>query len=200
MFSVRNWHSRARRTCPAYGNLRNSTPGPACLVIVAAKRVRAANNAMRFTMQPTIALVLFLALTMCSCSTRGADAPRTRERAPDASNPLLNFNGIWVGTSTSSADGAKVKIAFAIKCEGSKFKGDYRCAPGNAVCRNNVQRGWVHGQISARGFVVSEEDTSWCLFFLRRFHPPAGEGEYTCYMNGGIADLGVFELKSPLGE
>jgi hypothetical protein len=153
---------------------------------------------------PTTTLMFLLALAAslaaCSCSTHGSDAPRTRERASDASDPLLNFNGIWVGTSTSSADGAKVKIAFDIKREGTKFKGDYRCAPDNAVCRTNDQRGWVHGQIAARGFEVSEEDTSWCLFFLRRFDPPAGDGEYTCYMNGGIADLGVFQLKRPLGD
>ena len=94
----------------------------------------------------------------------------------------------------------KVKIGFAIKRAGNKFTGDYRCAPDNAVCRNNVQRGWVHGQISARGFTVAEEDTSWCVFFVRRFHGAIADGEYTCYMNGGIADLGVFELKHPLGE
>jgi hypothetical protein len=149
---------------------------------------------------PTTTLAFLLALAACSCSTHGSDTSRTQERASDAADPLLDFNGIWVGTSTSSADASKVKIAFNIKREGTKFKGDYRCAPDNAICRNNVQRGWVHGQISARGFVVSEEDTSWCLFFLRRFDPPAGEGEYTCYMNGGIADLGVFEVKRPLGE
>jgi hypothetical protein len=155
-------------------------------------------------MRPAIILVFSLALAVCSsCSTHGAhgsDGPRTPDAAPDASDPLLSFSGIWVGTSTSSADGAKVKIAFRIKREGNKFTGDYRCAPDNAVCRNNIQRGWVHGQISARGFTVSEEDTSWCVFFMRRFHPAAAEGEYTCYMNGGIADLGVFELKRPLGE
>jgi len=150
-------------------------------------------------MGSTVILVLLLALAVSSCSThgaRGTDVPRTPELAPDASDPLRNFSGVWVGTSTSSADGSKVKIVFAIKREGNKFTGDYRCAPDNAVCRNNVQRGWVHGQISARGFTVAEEDTSWCVFFMRRFHGTIADGEYTCYMNGGIADLGVFELNA----
>lgn len=156
---------------------------------------------MRPIMPFTMTFALLLALAVCSCSTNGSDTPRTPAPANEASDPLLNFNGIWVGSSTSSAGGgAKAKIGFDIKREGNKFKGDYRCAPGNAVCRNNVQRGWVHGQIAARGFTVSEEDTSWCVFFVSRFHPPAAEGEYTCYMNGGIADLGVFELKRPRGE
>lgn len=151
----------------------------------------------------TLTLAFSLALAVCSCATRGArdsDAPRTRDPVSDSPDPLLEFTGAWVGTSTSSADGAKVKVAFYIKREGNKFTGEYRCAPDNAVCRNNVQRGWVHGQISARGFGVSEEDTGWCLFFMRRFHRAAAGGEYTCYMNGGISDLGVFELKRPLGE
>ena len=56
------------------------------------------------------------------------------------------------------------------------------------------QRGWVHGQVSARGFTVAEEDTSWCVFFMRRFHGTIADGEYTCYMNGGIADQGTFKL------
>jgi hypothetical protein len=153
-------------------------------------------------MGSTVILVLSLALAVSSCSThgaRGSEVPRTPELAPDASDPLRNFIGLWAGTSTSS-DGSKVKIGFAIKRDGNKFTGDYRCAPDNAVCRNNVQRGWVHGQISARGFGVSEEDTSWCMFFMSRFHPPAAEGEYTCYMNGGISDLGVFELRGPQGD
>jgi hypothetical protein len=154
-------------------------------------------------MGSTMLLLLFFALAVGSCSTKGArdsDAPRSPGPAPDVSDPLRNFSGAWVGTSTSSADGAKVKIAFVIKREGNKFTGGYRCAPDNAICRNNVERGWVHGQISAPGFTVAVEDTSWCLFFVRRFRPTIAEGEYTCYMNGGIADLGVFELKRRPGE
>src|ERR1700687_3880370 len=154
---------------------------------------------MRPTMLSTMTLVLLLALAASSCSTHGSNAPRTPDRTQNASDPLLNFNGVWVGTSTSS-DGDKAKIAFDIKREGNKFKGDYRCAPDNAVCRNNVQRGWVHGQVSARGFGVSEEDTSWCVLFMSKFHPATAGGEYTCYMNGGISDLGVFELRGPHGE
>jgi hypothetical protein len=154
---------------------------------------------MRPRMLSTMTLVLLLALAASSCSTHGSDAPRIPDRTQNASDPLLNFNGVWVGTSTSDG-GDKAKIAFDIKREGNKFKGDYRCAPDNAVCRNNVQRGWVHGQISARGFGVSEEDTSWCVFFMSKFHPPTAKGEYTCYMNGGISDLGVFELRGPQSE
>ena len=41
------------------------------------------------------------------------------------------------------------------------------------------------------------EDTSWCTYFMDDFYPPKADGEYTCYMNGGIADQGTFKLKGP---
>jgi hypothetical protein len=41
------------------------------------------------------------------------------------------------------------------------------------------------------------EDTSWCTFVLDEFYPAAGEGAYTCYTDGDIADLGTFEIKGP---
>jgi hypothetical protein len=110
---------------------------------------------------------------------------------------LTGFTGVWDGTSTSSVNAAKVKISFDMNRDGNNLKGSYRCAPFNATCRNNIQNGWVHGQTSARGFTVSMEDSSWCTFVLDDFYPPAGDGEYTCYTNGGIADIGTFEVKGP---
>ena len=104
---------------------------------------------------------------------------------------LTGFTGVWNGTSTSSVNAAKVKISFDMNRDGNNLKGSYRCAPFNATCRNNIQNGWVHGQTSARGFAVSMEDSSWCTFVLDDFYPPAGDGEYTCYTNGGIADIYV---------
>src|SRR5262249_9623680 len=141
--------------------LRNSAPKLARLVIVPIQRVRASSKAMRSA--TILAFLLTLAVGWRSAGgAPSSDTPSPPERTPDVAGPPLSFSGLWVGTSTSSAGGAKVKIAFNIKRTGNKFKGDYRCAPGNAVCRNNVQRGWVHGQTTARGFTVSEEDTSWC--------------------------------------
>jgi hypothetical protein len=152
----------------------------------------------------TIALVLFaglasalLAGTLSSCSATGSGFRRTPAAAPDAPDPLADFTGIWRGTSTSTMNAAKVYITFDIERKGNQLKGTYRCAPLNAVCRNNIQRGWLKGQTDARGFRVSMEDTSWCAFTLDEFYPPVGDGEYTCYMNGGIADQGIFEIKGP---
>jgi hypothetical protein len=140
--------------------------------------------------------LLVAMLAVWSCSSTGR-VRRTPSPAPDASDPLMEFTGIWRGTSTSSMNAAKVRITFDMQREGAKLKGTYRCAPGNAICRNNIQRGWVKGQTAARGFTVSMEDTSWCTFFMDEFYPPVGDGEYTCYMNASLVDQGTFEIKGP---
>jgi hypothetical protein len=153
-------------------------------------------------MRRIITLALLLGLAGWSCSSGGGGNPgfagSTGSAAtPDSPDPLLDFTGIWRGRSISSMNAASAKITFAVKRQGNRIKGDYRCAPGNAICRNNVQRGWVTGQVSARGFRVEMEDTSWCMYFMDDFYPPKADGEYTCYMNGGIADQGTFKLKGP---
>jgi hypothetical protein len=92
---------------------------------------------------------------------------------------------------------AKVRISFDIKREGNQLKGTYRCAPLNAVCRDNLDRGQLSGTIRAPGFTVAMENTGWCTFMLDKLHPPVGNGEYTCYMNGMLADEGTFDLRGP---
>ncbi len=140
-------------------------------------------------------LTLLLATAaVSSCSIAGR---RTPAATPDSPDPLADFTGLWSGTSTSTVNAAKVKVSFDVKREGHELNGIYRCAPLNAVCRNNDQRGWMHGSISARGFTVSMEDTSWCAFMLDEFYPAVGDGGYTCYIDGSIADQGTFEIKGP---
>jgi hypothetical protein len=154
-------------------------------------------------MRRIITLALLLALCGSSCASggggaqSGSAATAVSATAPDSPDPLADFTGIWKGTSRSSMNATSAKITFDIKREGNKFKGKYLCAPGNAVCRNNTPNGWVTGQTSARGFRVAMEDTSWCMYFMDDFYPPKADGEYTCYMNGGIADQGTFKLKGP---
>ena len=144
-------------------------------------------------------MLLSLATAWVSCSsTSGQNSSRsTLAERPD---PLREFAGTWRGTSFSTYALAKVKIGFEIKQNGNNFKGDYRCWPGNIICTNNIQRGWVHGQITARGFTVAMEDTSWCLFFMNEFYPPSARGEYTCYEGGMVMDRGLFQLKGLASE
>jgi hypothetical protein len=146
---------------------------------------------MRFAL--TLVLLSF-ATAWCSCSSSsGQNLPQSAlAERPD---PLREFAGTWRGTSFSTYAMATVKIRFEIKQNGNNFKGDYRCRPGNIVCTNNIQRGWVHGHINARGFTVAMEDSSWCLFFMNEFYPPAARGEYTCYEGGMVMDRGLFQLK-----
>jgi hypothetical protein len=156
-------------------------------------------------MRRVIIFGLLLAFVGWSCATggggqsgsAGSNASVASGGTPDAPDPLIDFNGIWKGTQVSSMNAAHVKITFKLKREGNQFKGDYLCTPGNATCRNNTPHGWVTGQVNARGFRVAMEDTSWCTYFMDDFYPPKADGEYTCYMNGGIADQGTFKLVGP---
>jgi hypothetical protein len=128
----------------------------------------------------------------CSSSSGQNRPPSALAERPD---PLHEFAGTWRGTSYSTYAMATVKIRFEIKQNGNNFKGDYHCWPGNIVCTNNIQRGWVHGQIAARGFTVAMEDSSWCFFFMNEFYPPTARGEYTCYEGGMVMDRGLFQLR-----
>jgi hypothetical protein len=144
-----------------------------------------------------VAVLVLLLATAAASSCSIAGGRHTPAGTPDSPDPLADFTGLWSGTSTSSINAAKVKVSFDVKREGNELKGTYRCAPLNAVCRNNIQRGWMHGSINARGFTVSMEDTSWCAFMLDEFYPAVGDGGYTCYIDGSIADQGTFEIKGP---
>ena len=141
----------------------------------------------------TVLGLLLVTPVISSCSTGIGGTPAAA--TADAHDPLIDFTGLWKGTSTSDMNAAKVQITFDIKRDGDRLKGTYRCAPLNAVCRDNLDRGRMHGTIRARGFTVAMEDTGWCTFMLDKFDPPVGDGEYTCYMNGMIADEGTFDLR-----
>jgi hypothetical protein len=159
-------------------------------------------------MRRIITLALLLALGGWSCSSgaggqsasAGSSGPVGSSATHDSPDPLVDFNGVWKGSQVSTMNAARVNVTFKLKREGNQFKGDYLCKPGNAICRNNTPHGWVTGQVSARGFRVAMEDTSWCMYFMDDFYPPKADGEYTCYMNGGIADQGTFKLIGPPAE
>jgi len=151
-------------------------------------------------MRSALTLVLLsVALAWCSCST-GSGQNLTSGSSSERPDPLREFAGTWRGTSFSNYAMATVKIRFEIRQNGNNFKGDYHCSPGNIMCTNNVQRGWVHGHITARGFTVAMEDTSWCLFVMNEFYPPSARGEYTCYEGGMVMDRGLFQLKGVTPE
>jgi hypothetical protein len=51
------------------------------------------------------------------------------------------------------------------------------------------------GTTDARGFRVSLQDTSWCLYSLGTFYQNDGDGEYTCYVGASIVEQGTFDIK-----
>jgi hypothetical protein len=111
-----------------------------------------------------------------------------------SADPLADFNGIFIGDAISS-DGHRTTIAFNIQRTGDSFAGDYKCAAGNANCRNQITRGWVSGSVNARSFRVSLQDGSWCRYTLGTFYLREGEGDYSCYIGGELIEQGTFWIK-----
>lgn len=143
------------------------------------------------------ALLIVVALAVGSCASGASGASSAERAAPSTAaslDPLMEFTGLWTGTSTSNSN-AKVRITLDMQREGNHLKGRYICQPLNAACRNNNQHGWVRAKTDARGFTVSMEDTSWCAFRLQQFNVQMGDGEYTCYMGGNMVDQGVFHIR-----
>jgi hypothetical protein len=108
--------------------------------------------------------------------------------------PLADFHGMFQGDQISN-DGRRVNIAFDVQQKDGELSGTYRCAPGNANCRNQITKGWVMGDVKGRSLRVSLQDTSWCMYSLGTFYVNEGEGDYTCYLGGTIADQGAFSIK-----
>ncbi|MGH7839162.1 MAG: hypothetical protein ACREQC_15220, partial [Candidatus Binataceae bacterium] len=113
---------------------------------------------------------------------------------PGSVRPLRDFKGLFAG-GTVSGDNRRVKISFDVQQKGDQISGTYGCAPGNATCRNQMLKGWVSGNVDARGIRVSLQDGSWCLYNLGVFYVNEGEGDYSCYNGGMLVEHGVFSLK-----
>jgi hypothetical protein len=133
-------------------------------------------------------LVAVAAQALSACAFQRPSADR------GLAEPLADFKGVFAGDSISN-DGRRVKITFDIQQSGKEFAGTYRCAAGNANCRNQISQGWVKGSVDASSFRVSLQDGSWCFFTMGAFYLNSGEGDYTCYQGAAIVEQGAFELK-----
>ena len=79
--------------------------------------------------------------------------------------------------------------------EGDKVTGEYRCSPGNALCRNGDEKGSIEG--TANGNQVNLNtillpDASNCRFTGTLDYN--GNGQYTCYLQGRIVEQGTWQL------
>jgi hypothetical protein len=124
----------------------------------------------------------------------GGCATDKRAQNPDSAKPLADFNGLFSG-ETISGDNHRVEVSFNVERQGDRISGTYRCAPGNATCRNQMLKGSVSGAVDARGIQVSLQDGSWCLYNLDKFYRGESEGDYSCYLGGMLVEHGVFNLK-----
>jgi len=137
---------------------------------------------------------IFLGLASAGLLAGCATASRTQAHDAVGAQPLGDFKGVFAG-DTISDDNRRVKIGFDVQQKGEQISGTYQCAPGNATCRNQMTRGWVSGNVDARGIRVSLQDGSWCLYSLQVFYGDDGEGDYSCYQAGMLVEHGVFSLK-----
>jgi len=135
-----------------------------------------------------------LGLVSAALLTGCANARRAQTQDPVGARPLDDFKGRFAG-ETISGDNRRVKIGFDVQEKGDQISGTYQCAAGNANCRNQMTRGWVSGNVDARGIRVSLQDGSWCLYSLEAFYGNDGEGDYSCYQGGMLVEQGVFSLK-----
>ena len=97
--------------------------------------------------------------------------------------------------------GGTVLISLSMIQDKSKISGMYRCATGNAMCRNlNISGNIAVGRISGPGVSlrVMFEDVSSCIF-NGTFSDDAGAGAYICMQGGGIVDRGFWKVKRAFG-
>jgi len=149
---------------------------------------------MSFQKAIAAAGLVFLGVASTVLLAGCASVSRTQAHDPVGAQPLDDFKGVFAG-ETISGDNRRVKIGFDVQQKGDQISGTYQCAPGNATCRNQMTRGWVRGNVDARGIRVSLQDGSWCLYSLEAFYGDDGEGDYACYQGGMLVENGVFSLK-----
>lgn len=97
------------------------------------------------------------------------------------------------------------RITFNLRQTDSTLTGDYRCTIGTMVCRdaNTTDRGTVaSGELSGSAVtmrVVLPGDLSSCLYNGFEYSPGELHGGYRCYQGGGLAEVGVWQVRRAAG-
>jgi hypothetical protein len=145
-------------------------------------------------------LVLTMAVGLCSVSGAQESMP-----APG------DFTGTWEGTirvtpcralsmTESGRCNAVNKITLTIIQHDSKITGAYHCSIGTQICRNGnaddsgkITSGSASGS-SIRFSVLITSDLSNCAY--NGYSPAPGKirGGYSCYVGGGLAEQGMWEV------
>jgi len=148
-----------------------------------------------------LASLCLLAICASGCSTQETKVPvsSASSSAPPPSNGAEdNLSGLWTGTTSTGGllgmAGLTRSIKLVIRQEGNKVTGEYRCSPGNALCRNGDEKGSIKG--TASGSHVSLNiallpDASNCRFIGTLDYN--GNGQYTCYLQSRIVEQGTWQ-------
>jgi hypothetical protein len=147
-----------------------------------------------------------LAICALGCSTQETNAPENSaasSAAPSSNVAEENLSGLWTGTTSTGGlvgmAGLTRSIKLVIRQQGAKVAGEYRCSPGNALCRNGDEKGSIEG--TANGSHVSLNitllpDASNCRFIGTLDYN--GNGQYTCYLQGRIVEQGTWQASNSL--
>jgi hypothetical protein len=151
---------------------------------------------------PLLTCLCLLALCATSCSTKDTKEP-VRSASPPAASPgdgtEQNLSGLWIGTTSTGGlvgmAGLTRSIKIVLRQESTKITGEYRCSPGNALCRDGDEKGAIEG--TANGNQVNLNitllpDASNCRFMGTLDYN--GNGQYTCYLQGQIVEQGTWQL------
>jgi hypothetical protein len=121
--------------------------------------------------------------------------------------PAVDVTGFWEGRSNGACMarvprcGAVVLISLSMIQNESEITGMYRCATGNAMCRNlNTQGRIAVGKIRGRGVSlrIMFEDVSSCIF-NGTFSSDSGGENYICLQGGGIVERGYWKVQRAFG-
>ena len=151
---------------------------------------------------PAVIVLLFISAAIpiagdFSC----AQGPNWRTFATD-------LVGDWSGTIrvdppcdfSSERCHAVNNIAFSFDEQGERIKGNYTCAYGNTICRNDGADNTgkvISGQLFdnvVRFSVVIPSDGSSCCYEGHLVYSGAARGAYSCHQGGKLVEKGVWEI------
>jgi hypothetical protein len=157
--------------------------------------------------QITSMMRLFLfVLILTAAASWGGLTPAAAQPAPVQEG---DFTGLWKGTirvfpcsrlRERGRCNAVNNVSFTIIQDGSKISGHYTCSIGTYICRNgNADNGGkiVSGDANGKNIrftVIVPSDVSSCRYNGVSLSRDQMRGAYTCYVGGGIAEQGRFDV------
>ena len=143
-----------------------------------------------------------LALCAIGCSTQETTAPASSTSGPAAAPGNVadgNLSGLWTITTSTGGligmAGQTRSIKLVIRQAGDKVTGVYRCASGNALCRNGDEKGSIEGTANGNQVnlnIMLLPDASNCRFTGTLVYN--GNGQYACYLQGQIVEQGTWQV------